>query len=130
MANLIMPDLDRMIHIPDLASLGKTGIYFLMLEGVVVYVGQAKNIRKRIAAHIADGVKQFDAIACVYAQPKNLKELEDGYIEKLLPRYNNCSLARGMRAGGETGNGGKLVGETRRIRIPRTNVRRTITVLA
>lgn len=56
MADLRMPDMDKIVHIPVLKELSRTGVYFLLFEEVVVYVGKAKNIRTRIGSHISDAI--------------------------------------------------------------------------
>ncbi len=46
---------DRLL---DVSSLRLSGVYFLCVEGEVVYVGQAVNVATRIAAHLV--AKEFD----------------------------------------------------------------------
>lgn len=131
MARLLMPDMGKLVQIPDFSNLSVCGIYFLMCEGVVVYVGQAKCIRVRVATHIAEATKVFDSAAFIRCKPENLNELERGYIEKLLPKYNHA-IAHSLRVAGVVSDcGGKLMaGESRKVRLPRCNMRRTITMLA
>jgi len=67
------------------------GIYFLIKDDRVVYVGQSRsNMLQRIAQHTHD--KDFDAVA-VHAVPErygltDLDELEAAYIYELTPPYN------------------------------------------
>ncbi len=129
MANLPLPDITESVQIPTFASLARSGIYFLMKDDVVVYVGQAVDMRRRVADHIGEGSKEFDRVAFVPCAPDRLLKQERFYIEKLLPEYNACSLTRNMRRLGiESPTGSKLIGETRTIRLPRSNVRRKIEV--
>lgn len=129
MANLRMPNLDKLVHIGDFGQLSTTGIYFLIHEGVVVYVGQSRNIRSRIGQHISEGAKVFDSIAHVPCAASALAGLETKYIEKLMPKYNKVGNSL-RKLGIESPSGGRLIGVERKIRLPRMNVRRTITVLA
>jgi len=131
MANLIMPDLDQAVHMPDMSRLATSGIYFLMLDGVVVYVGQARDMRRRVSDHIAEGVKTFDTIAYVPCRVDRLNEVERGYIEKLMPKYNRCALSASFRDHGAEPNArGQLVGVERTVRVGPSRLRKTITVLA
>ena len=50
---------------PNLADLGTSGIYFLHLDGEVVYVGQAVDMRRRVGQHLGDASKQFDAVSFI-----------------------------------------------------------------
>jgi hypothetical protein len=128
MANLIMPDTAKVVHFPDLSHLAISGIYFLLRDGVIVYVGQAKDIRRRISEHIGEGVKRFDSVAHVRCHPERLLERERAYIEKLLPEYNNCPTSRGLRSIGLANGDGRLVGKQVKIRMPRSRGYRTVTV--
>lgn len=131
MAHLLMPDLGKTVQIPDFRNLSVCGIYFLLSDGVVVYVGQSKLILSRVASHIAEATKVFDAVAFVRCKPENLNDFERRYIEKLLPKYNRA-IAESLRALGVVSDcGSKLIaGETRSIRLPRCNMRRRATMLA
>lgn len=79
------------ISIPDLTPLSCSGVYFLYQGSVVVYVGQAVDIRRRLAGHIAEGVKVFDGISFVPCAPSGLLTAERRYIQKLRPIYNVVS---------------------------------------
>ena len=131
MANLLMPDLDKVVHVGDFSQMAVTGIYFLIHEGVVVYVGQARNIRSRVGQHLSEGAKEFNSVAYVRCKLSSLDCLERGYIERLLPKYNQCSQSKALRQLGiESPTGGRLVAVEKRIRIPRAKAHRTISVLA
>ena len=64
------------------------GVYFLLLEGEIVYVGQSVRPQKRIQVHIEEGKKQFDSYSVLPTVDYELNELEAFYILTLLPRYN------------------------------------------
>jgi hypothetical protein len=62
-----------------------TGVYFMVKDGEIVYVGQSRNIQYRVSEHFwmrADGVAWFEA-------PRRfLDYLETFYIRRILPRNN------------------------------------------
>ncbi len=63
-------------------------IYYLLHEGVVVYVGQSKNYINRLKDHSRD--KEFDCFCVSKPDPKlSLNECEFMEIIKYLPKYNN-----------------------------------------
>jgi hypothetical protein len=78
------------MHIPMDA-----GIYFLISQGEIVYIGESANIFRRIATHSDD--KIFDSVTW---QPlPNLKKslrrkLEREYIKQYKPKYNMLSKER------------------------------------
>lgn len=130
MAPLLMPDLSKVVHFGSISRLSCCGIYFLLSQEVVVYVGQAKSIRARVGTHIMEGLKEFDSVAFVPCKPEKLYELERRYIEKLMPKYNQCQMSKSLRQlGVESSSGGRLVGTTMKRRLPRSNIRRTVNVL-
>lgn len=64
-----------------------TGIYFLIRNNEVVYVGQSIDVLGRISRHIREG-KQFDAYAIMSAPENQLDELEKKYIRAFVPLEN------------------------------------------
>jgi len=72
------------------------GLYFLIRQGRVVYVGQStSNILARIAQHTFD--KEFDSFTVIPApHDADLNEIEAAYIYQLEPHYNS-SLPRNGR---------------------------------
>ena len=97
MADDRMPNLVGPVQFPLMPEFASCGIYFLYHEGVVVYVGQAQNMRKRIGQHLVESVKTFDAIACIRCDAKDLNARERKYIGLLVPKYNNCSYAKNRK---------------------------------
>lgn len=62
-------------------------VYHLLWKGEVVYVGQTKNLRVRIRAHLKD--KLFDAVDYSFAfPPETLNDTETRHILELQPHYN------------------------------------------
>lgn len=81
------------VPIAQLAGLNRSGVYFLYRAGVVVYVGQAQDIRRRVASHMADGVKDFDAVSFIPFTVDKLLSAEARYIRRLRPLYNRVGNA-------------------------------------
>lgn len=94
MALTDMPPEGPIVQFPNLSQFATSGIYFLRLKGEVVYVGQAGDMRSRIATHIAEGVKAFDAVSCRPCPRKKLNQWERYFIERLLPKYNRCAFVK------------------------------------
>lgn len=89
------------VRLPSLADMGRPGVYFLYRNGAVVYVGQGVNVRKRIADHIGEGLKSFDAVSFFPCPKESLDRLERRYIRALLPEYNRCHFSNLLRQSGE-----------------------------
>lgn len=64
------------------------GVYLLLRDGLVVYVGQSANCHARIGRHFDERGKKFDAHHIIECKPKDLKKLEAQYIGKFVPQYN------------------------------------------
>jgi excinuclease UvrABC nuclease subunit len=64
------------------------GIYFLISDGSVVYVGQSVDVYRRIASHVT--TKQFDAIHVLPCPEVELVKVESDYIRKLNPPLNRA----------------------------------------
>lgn len=71
------------------------GIYFLLREQTIVYVGQSVNCFNRIISHLSDNVKVFDGY---FIQPIpdlaiSLDQVETQYILTFKPVYN-CNIPK------------------------------------
>lgn len=62
------------------------GVYFLINEGIVVYVGRSPNIPSRLEAHM--GHIPFDSIHTIAAEGFEMERLEQLYIAAFTPKYN------------------------------------------
>jgi hypothetical protein len=62
------------------------GIYFLIRERRIVYVGQSVNVTYRIGSHHPK--IKFDHVAFHFCQRKELDVLEAYYIKTLAPEHN------------------------------------------
>lgn len=80
------------VPVPDIC-----GIYFLVHNNRVVYVGQSVNIPARVGHHKTAG-KTFDRVAFVACQQEHLNILESLYIHILRPPLNGDSNTRGLKA--------------------------------
>lgn len=64
-------------------------IYFLLDKGEVVYVGQSTKGLNRVKQHLYEGKKQFDDFKIEKCKSDRLNDLENYYILKYRPKYNN-----------------------------------------
>lgn len=64
---------------------GNIFIYFLIKDGIVIYVGQTKHGLIRPLSHKD---KEYDTMKIIYCNEDELDILEDKYITKYKPRYN------------------------------------------
>lgn len=62
-----------------------TGIYFLLLEKEIVYIGQSTRFPSRLGGH-AD--KNFDNFRFILCAENKLSEYEQRWIKKFNPIYN------------------------------------------
>ena len=62
------------------------GVYFLIKNKSVVYVGQSTSVYSRISTH--QHIKDFDSIAWVSCEPHILDRLESLYIHTFRPLLN------------------------------------------
>ncbi|MBB5509543.1 GIY-YIG nuclease family protein [Paraburkholderia atlantica] len=63
------------------------GVYFLIRGERIVYVGQSKNVLRRIARHMDDG-REFDRFSVSPCNEHELDGLERTYITALYPDEN------------------------------------------
>jgi hypothetical protein len=61
------------------------GVYFLIQDSEIVYVGQSTNVMTRLLQHKN---KEWNGWFCVECDMEELTCLEDHYILKFLPKYN------------------------------------------
>jgi len=65
------------------------GIYFLIWQGLICYVGQAQSIHARIVSHIEGEGRPVDRVATICGLPKWAQtELEYAYILGWTPSWN------------------------------------------
>lgn len=64
------------------------GIYFLIGEGEIVYVGQSVDIFKRLREHVQGRYKKWDRFSMIPVRQEKLTEVETWYIQHFRPKYN------------------------------------------
>jgi excinuclease UvrABC nuclease subunit len=64
----------------------RCGVYFLVKDDVVLYVGKSVNVDARIAQHRLS--KSFDSYTFIECSEADLDTVERGYIEELNPPLN------------------------------------------
>lgn len=70
-----------------------SGIYFLIRDFKVMYVGKSVNVLGRLCQHRREGRRTFDSFNVILCSPDRLDELEEAYIVVLMPRWNR-SISR------------------------------------
>jgi len=68
------------------------GIYFLIGEGAIRYVGQSIDILKRIREHRQTGQIEFDRFSMLPVRREKLTEVETWYIRHFRPAYNKTRM--------------------------------------
>ena len=68
------------------------GVYFLIHNEVIVYVGQSKNVYRRTDTHKKD--KNFDRITVIECLESDLDKVENFYINKFKPILNIVGKSR------------------------------------
>ena len=66
----------------------KSGVYVLILDGIVVYVGESKSVYSRIGAHVKDSKKRFDSVRILPCQEHRRKYWEAVLIDRYQPLFN------------------------------------------
>lgn len=64
------------------------GVYFLVRDGRIVYVGQSTNPMGRLAQHVGNPYKNFDRVFMVPIPREHLTAVENALIRMLQPAYN------------------------------------------
>jgi hypothetical protein len=66
----------------------RCGIYFLINDGVINYVGQSVAVENRISSHRVDRRIPFDRVFVLKSKREKLDVMEAYFIDKLKPPYN------------------------------------------
>lgn len=64
------------------------GIYFLVVDGCIVYVGMSNDIERRIFTHRKNG-NRFDAVAWFETPLEYIRDVEAYYIRRIKPLWND-----------------------------------------
>lgn len=70
--------------IPDVIC----GVYFLVNDERIVYVGQSTNLLMRVCDHARQGRIKFQSFAYLVCDSKELDALESAYIFRFKPKEN------------------------------------------
>jgi hypothetical protein len=70
----------------------RCGVYFLIHDDEIVYVGQSINIHQRIGEH--EKTKIFTTFTYVECSYEELNKIEARYIDMFKPKYNYNYLGR------------------------------------
>lgn len=74
----------------------RVGVYFLVREGEVQYIGQSTNVAARVSCH--RGKIDFDSVFVLECAVKDLDRTEGSLIRAMRPRMNGQTLTGNMRA--------------------------------
>lgn len=77
---------DRIVSLPHEPPM--CGVYFLLVDESVKYVGSTTNLRGRLAAHWAGG-KRWNRLLFMTTLPDERLRIEYGFIRALRPDWNN-----------------------------------------
>lgn len=90
-----LPDALAQLHgaLYNVKALTLSGVYFLLHEEEVVYVGQSTNVAQRVATGHPD--KEFDEAFMLLVPEEQLLEVETAFIAALNPIYNQTALPKG-----------------------------------
>lgn len=64
------------------------GVYFLIHNDTIVYVGSSVNIYDRIKEHKSHGHKEFDSFNFIECPEEAMHDEENDCIFELVPKYN------------------------------------------
>jgi len=87
-ANILTKDIILQEQIEKSVVNPKCGIYFLIKNNNIIYVGQSIDIWSRVMTHSLDIEKDFDYFSCHFCDKPYLDELELKYILKFKPSLN------------------------------------------
>lgn len=90
-----------------------SGIYFLIKDGNVIYIGQSINVEKRLLKHRD---KDFDTFRIIKCHESRLLEYERRLIKLFKPVFN--LKVGGKRLGAGRPKGTKTAEESTVIRVP------------
>lgn len=71
------------------------GVYFLIRQGKIVYVGQSRNVFSRVLQHPQRQAERWAFIPC---DPEELDLVESLYIHMIRPEGNGCNAEGAMTA--------------------------------
>ncbi len=105
----------------------RSGIYHLVADGRVVYVGQSQNMLSRVASHDVINYTEARFFFCPVAE---LNDHEEAHIKALRPPYNAEGVTRPYRPRPLPHEGTKLINDVERLAWLRRELARTENKLA
>lgn len=66
----------------------RAGVYFLLAEDEIIYVGKTVDVRSRLEQHSRDNLKPFNRFFFIPCEIEELDYLEAVYIHLFTPRFN------------------------------------------
>lgn len=85
-----LEDIRHLTYVPNLRLL--SGVYFLVLNAEVIYVGSSIRLESRIASHFPG--KEFDGAHCVLVPPDRVRRVESAFMRYFRPVLNTELQAR------------------------------------
>ena len=79
-------DLDKIVGLAKPLP-NYSGIYFLLKEGVIMYIGKSKNVLSRLATHESNG-RDFAEYTFIPCAVEDLDDMEMAYISAFRPSGN------------------------------------------
>lgn len=83
-----LPDKETILAAKRLVFPLTMGVYFLIKDNEIVYVGQSINVIARIMNHAREGRIEFDGFTIIECDASLLNEIETHYIVQFCPPYN------------------------------------------
>lgn len=83
--------MERLEGFVEVTPLLRAGVYALIWQGKVVYVGQAICVGRRVEQHSRNIV--FDRVFARFCPKEDLDVLEQEWIERLNPRLNRVRVS-------------------------------------
>lgn len=74
--------------IPVESIAGISGVYFLIDNQTIVYVGQSNNVGNRVLVHKQEGRIKFDKFSYIQCELDELNIIESLYIHAYRPKHN------------------------------------------
>jgi len=70
----------------------KTGIYFLIKNNEIIYIGKTIELVRRLGNHLSEKEKDFDSYFFMEFKEEELNAMEYFFIRKYKPKYNSKFL--------------------------------------
>ena len=76
----------------DVPRESNCGVYFLIRDDRIVYVGQSIDVVERVARHRKDATTTFNRAAWIPCEPSRLCDVEMFWIRAILPEHNRTGI--------------------------------------